>query len=96
MESAGGSTSGDSRISTRDMELVVQKLLCTQNRKSTVKTYMNIWHQFNNFILSLDVIPKSWEQRTTLYIGHLIACGKQSSSIKSYVSAIKKMLITDG
>ena len=89
------STSSDSRISTYDMELVVQKLLCTQTRTSTSQTYLSIWCQFNNFNLSLDVMP-SWEQRTTLYIAHLIERGFQSGTIKSYVSAIKKLLITEG
>ena len=67
-----------------------------QTRDSTTKTYRNIWRQFNNFIISLDVKPQSWEARTTLYIAYLIDQGKQSSSIKSYVSAIKKLLVMDG
>ena len=78
------------------MELVVQKLLGQQNRPSTVKNYLNIWRNFNNFVMNLDVMPKKWETRTTLYIAYLIEEGKQSSSIKSYVSAIKKMLVSDG
>ena len=57
---------------------------------------MNIWRQFNNFVISLDVKPKFWEARTTLYIAYMIDNGKQSASIKSYVSAIKKLLIIDG
>ena len=85
-----------SNISTQHMELVVQKLLSQQNRPSTVKNYMNIWRQFNNFVLSLDVRPKSWEARTTLFVAYMIENGRQSSSVKSYVSAIKKMLVTDG
>ena len=40
--------------------------------------------------------PSSWEARTTLYIAYLIEQGKQSASIKSYVSAIKKLLVIDG
>ena len=39
--------------------------------------------------------PKLWEDRTTLFIGHLIDKGIQSSTIKSYVSAIKKTLVDD-
>ena len=78
------------------MEHLVQKLLNQQIRKSTIKTYMNIWRQFNNFVISLDVKPDSWEARTTLYIAYLIDNGKQSASVKSYVSAIKKLLVLDG
>ena len=78
------------------MEMLVQKFLGLQNRSSTVKTYLNIWRKFNNFIISLDVMPDSWEARTTLFIAHLIDEGKLSSSVKSYVSAIKKLLVIDG
>ena len=85
-----------STISTHHMEMVVQRPLSQQNRKSTVKTYLNIWRQFNNFVISLDVKPKSWKARTTLYVAYLIDKGRQSASIKSYVSAIKKLLILDG
>ena len=78
------------------MEGLVQQLLGQQNRKSTIRTYLNIWRQFNNFVISLDVKLSSWEARTTLFIAYLIDNGKQSSSIKSYVSAIKKLLVMDG
>ena len=71
-------------------------MLNQQVRKSTIKTHMNIWRQFNNFVISLDVKPPTWEARTTLYIAYLIDNGKQSASIKSYVSAIKKLLVLDG
>ena len=93
------SSSSDRRasiISTSHMENVVQKLLGLQNRKSTVRTYLNILRQFNRFVMSLGILPTSREARTTLYIANLIEEGKQSSSIKSYVSAIKKMLVSDG
>ena len=41
-------------------------------------------------------MPSSWEERVTLYCGYLVDRGSQSSTVKSYVSAIKKVLITDG
>ena len=85
-----------STLSTSYMESLVQKLLGQQNRKSTVKTYLNVWRQFNKFVLSLDKMPDSWEARATLFIAYLIDQGKQSASIKSYVSAIKKLLVSDG
>ena len=73
-----------------------KKLLSQQDRNSTVRTYLNIWRQFNYIVISLDVAPPTWEARTTLYIAYLIDNGRQSSSIKSYVSAKKKMLVIDG
>ena len=88
-------SSSNSVISCHHMEMLVEKFLNKQTHDSTLKTYVRVWHQFNDFLLKLDVMPSKWEQRTTLYIAHLIENGKQSSSIKSYVSAIKKSLILD-
>ena len=68
----------------------------TQHRESTSKNYLSIWRQFNKFYIALDKKPTLWEDRTTLFIGYLIDKGKQSSTIKSYVSAIKKTLIMNG
>ena len=52
--------------------------------------------QFNKFVISLDSKPKLWEDRTTLFIGYLVDKGMQSSTVKSYVSAIKKTFVLDG
>ena len=41
-------------------------------------------------------MPKSWEDRTTLFITYKIEQGLQSSTVRSYVSAIKRILIDDG
>ena len=70
--------------------------MCNQTRRSTSKTYIRIWRQFNNFVINLDVKPPSWEERTTLFVGHLVQRGLKSNSVKSYVSAIKRILIDDG
>ena len=94
--SCSSSTTSSGKISTRRMELIVQKLINQHVRRSTIHTYMGIWDSFNTFLVSLDVLPKSWEARTTLFVAHLIESGKQSSSVKSYVSAIKKLLLLDG
>ena len=40
--------------------------------------------------------PNSWEEHATLFVAQLIDDGMQSSSVKSYVSAIKRILIDDG
>ena len=78
------------------MGLVVQKLISLQHRRSTVNTYLKIWRLFNKFVMNLDKIPDSWEDRVILYVAHLINNGKQSSSVKSYVSAIRTLLTMDG
>ena len=85
-----------SQISSNKLNIIVTRLLGQQNRVSTRKTYFRIWRQFNAFLIRLDNKPKDWESRVTLYIGHLIEKGIQSNSIKSYVSAIKRILMDDG
>ena len=90
------SSSSDSRISTYDMQRIVKNLLNVQHRSSTAKNYLSIWRKFNKFIISLDVKPDLWEDRATLFLGYLISNGIQSSTIKSYLSAIKKTLMMDG
>ena len=46
--------------------------------------------------MQLDCKPKLWEDRTTLFIGHVVQNGMKSASVKSYISAIKKMLVNEG
>ena len=60
------------------------------------QTYMHIWRQFNAFVISLDKKPHVWEDRVSLYVGYLIDKGLQSATIKTYVSAIKRILTDDG
>ena len=89
------SSSGSSRISTTSVQRIINNLLNQQLRASTKQTYLSVWRQFNRFLVQLDSMPDGWEYRTTLFIGFLIDRGMQSSTIKSYVSAIKKTLIID-
>ena len=90
------SNDSSSRISTAHMKNIVDRLMTQQHRDSTAKNYFTIWRKFNNFVIGLDTKPKLWEDRTTLFLGYLIDHGVQSSTIKSYVSAIKKTLVMDG
>ena len=46
--------------------------------------------------MKLDKKPKTWEDRLTLFVGYLIETKKKSSTVKSYISAIKSVLIEDG
>ena len=88
-------SSGSSKISTQAIEMIIDKLKYQQNRRTTTSTYLAIWRQFNKFLLSLDKMPQTWEYRTILFVGYLIEKGFQSSTVKSYVSAIKKTLLCD-
>ena len=56
---------------------------------------MTVWRQFNRFLLKLDFMPKSWEERAALYGAYLVESGIQSATLKSYMSVIKSWLIDD-
>ena len=90
------SSSNSSRISTKHVQSIIEKLMCQTRRSSTNKNYLQIWRQFNKFVINLDVKPPTWEDRVTLFIGYKIENGMQSSTVKCYVTAIKKLLVDDG
>ena len=54
--------------------------------------YYRVWKVFNNFFLRLDSKPDNWEDRITLFAAYLIDSNKKSTTVKSYVSAIKAIL----
>ena len=95
-DDASSSTGSSSRISANDMQMILDRLMFRQNRISTSRTYMSIWRQFNKFLISLNVRPNEWEERTSLFLAYMIDKGMQSGTVRSYVSAIKKILVNDG
>ena len=66
-----------------------------QHQPSTAKNYHGIWKNFNAFVIRLDHKPVSWEERTAAYGAYLVHKGVQSSTLKSYISAIKHTLLMD-
>ena len=88
--------SGSSRISANYILNVMDQLKNKSVRDSTAKNYLTIWRNFNKFFIRLDRRPKTWEERVALYCTHLIDGGAQSSTVKSYVSAIKQTLRGNG
>ena len=62
------------------------------NRETTDENYYGIWKNFNHYLLLLDRMPTTWEEKVTLYCAHLIKTGIKSTTLKSYVSAIKSIL----
>ena len=84
--------SHSSSISTSSVEALIQKIKGDKYRQSTKATYLRIWKCFNQFFIRLDRKPEFWEDRITLFVGYLISEKKKSSTIKSYVSAIKAVL----
>ena len=93
--STGSSLSSTSRISRCEMEHILEKLKANQHRSSTKATYLAIWRHFNSFLVKLDHRPKAWEDRTTLFCAYLVDKGTKSTTIRSYISAIKHIVVTD-
>ena len=79
------------------MKCIVEKLRVQHYRNSTKQNYYCVWHTFNEFFIKLDVKPPSWEERLILFVAYL-ADQKQrkSTTIRSYISAIKSVLLDDG
>ena len=87
------STSSSSAISMRDMEMLVDKLQAERNRNSTRPVYYSVWKTFNQFFVRLDEKPATWEDRLTLFVAFLIQTNKKAGTIKSYISAIRAILL---
>ena len=68
----------------------------TKYHSSTTANYLNVWRKFNEFVFKLDAKPKHWEHRASLFGAFLVDRGFQSSTLKSYISAIKAILVDDG
>ena len=90
------SSNFDKMSSVVHIELIFEQLKANQHWKLTQKNYHYIWRSFNKFLIKLDTIPISWEQRILLFGVHLVDQGYQSTTLQSYVSAIKNILTTDG
>ena len=94
--SSGTSTSSSSKLSTQDFQNIVDRLKSNGNRESTRNNYHCVWRIFNEFYIRLDNKPRSWEDRLVLFVAYLIKDKKKSSTIRSYISAIKAVLQADG
>ena len=90
------SSSGESSISTLEMRSIVEKLRHQRNRESTKNNYYGIWKHFNQFFIKLDIKPNTWEERIVLFVGYLINKGRKSTTVRSYISALRAVLKEDG
>ena len=89
-------SSMSSAISTTAMEQIVLRLKNEQYRSSTRRNYYSVWKSFNAFYLRLDRNPRMWEHRLILFVEYLVQTKKKSTTIHSYVSAIRAVLTEDG
>ena len=90
------STLMTSTVSSQEILNIIDKLRLKRFRQSILDNYYSIWRAFNKFILRLDDMPNHWEDRVILYIGYLIKENRQSSTIRSYVSALRAILMEAG
>ena len=81
-----------SSISTNEIEELIEQLKRQKHRSSTRKNYYSVWKTFNRFFIQLDRRPDSWEDRIVLFAAYLIQQDKKSTTVKSYVSAMKAVL----
>ena len=89
---ASSSSLDSSCISTASLQIAIDKFSRDQNWDSTKRNYFTIWRLFNKFCVRLDEKPLNWEDRIILFTGHLVESGKKSSTVKSYISAIRAVL----
>ena len=86
------SLSSSSTICAFEIEMIIDRLKLECHRDSTKQNYLKIWKIFNQFIIRLDKKPSTWEDRVTLFVGYLVEKNRKSSTVKSYVSALKAVL----
>ena len=65
-------------------------------QNSKARNYLAIWRKFSSFLLRLEHKPKEWEDRVAWFCTFLIDSGRKSTTIRSYISAIKTTLWEDG
>ena len=78
------------------MELIMEDLRNRRHRSSTSENYLAIWRKFNKFIIRLDNKPNSWEERVGLFVAFMANSNRKSTTVRSYISAIKSILKDDG
>ena len=86
----------ESTISTDILENLVEKLKYEQFQDTTKKSYYSVWRTFNEFYIRLDRKPDNWEDRIILFVSYLVNNEYKSTTVRSYVSAVKAVLKNDG
>ena len=83
-------------ISTVALEQIIDRLKNNKNRDSTRRNYYCVWQKFNEIYIKLDAKPDSWEDRLILFVDYLVESKFKSTTVQSYISAIKSVLQDDG
>ena len=84
-------------LSSSTISRIIDKLKSERCRDSTRRTYHNVWHLFAKFYARLDRKSKLWNDRILLFVTYPVdACKLKSTTVRSYISAIKGVLAEDG
>ena len=78
------------------MKNIVDGLRMHRHRSTTKANYYCIWRNFNKVLIKLDEKPNTWEDRLILFVGYLVQHKLKSTTLNSYISAIKSVLKQDG
>ena len=60
---------------------ILERVKLQRNRDLTQKNYYTIWKLFNKFVIQLDVIPTTWEDRVYLFLAYMVVTGKKSATM---------------
>lgn len=74
----------------------VERLSNADIASTTREMYHRVWCNFNRFLLCFDDLPTTWEEKLVLYATFLADIGNHSSTVASYMSAIRYVLRHDG
>ncbi len=78
------------------LETTIEWLKTKALALGTFKKYAHIWRNFIEFANKLKPLPKTWEDKITLYVVHLVEIGRAPSTIRGILSALKFQLHLDG
>lgn len=74
---------------------IVDKLSNAGISEATKDMYHRVWCNFNRFLLCFHDLPTTWEEKLVLYATFLADIGNASSTVASYMSAIRYVLRQD-
>ena len=89
-------SSRESTLSAEYLTKLVERLRREKHKSTTRRTYHEAWVNFNDFLIRLDKWPDAWDDRLVLYVAEIMDSMRPSSTIASYVSAVKSVLRDDG
>ena len=90
--SSQSNASSSSTISSKRIAEVIERLKSQRYHNTTRATYYKIWKLFGKFYAKLDIKLETWEDKILLFVGYLIDNNCKSSTVRSYVSALKGVL----